>query len=206
MSEFPMRRLSRSGGAMRDRRRRCPWRPKSMSSCAGSASTSRSIATPMKRRPRSALAMWTTQTSSTSVRHWIRRAMQETFSDRSEVPLSQIEVDAIRETAMAEARAVAEREAREAEQRRKSARVQAEAAMLREVAIAEARVVPAEREAQRGDSRSRPICSACRWKRNRCGRPRSPRRAPQRPAKRAIRWPLRWPACDRKPSPPSPSH
>ncbi|HEY0285235.1 MAG TPA: hypothetical protein VGC23_07600, partial [Vicinamibacterales bacterium] len=69
-----------------------------------------------------------------------------------EVPLSQIDIDAIRETAMAEARVVAEREAREATAA-EMARVQAEAAMLREIAIAEARVV-AEREAAIAEART----------------------------------------------------
>jgi hypothetical protein len=71
---------------------------------------------------------------------------ENTLRRSPDVPVPYIDADAIRETAMAEARAVAEREAREATAA-EIARVQAEAEMLREAAIAEARAV-AEREAR----------------------------------------------------------
>ena len=74
---------------------------------------------------------------------------------------------------MAEARAAAEREAREAGAA-EIARVQAEAEMLREAAIAEARAV-AEREARQALAAD---LQRVQTKQSRRARRRSPRRAP----------------------------
>jgi hypothetical protein len=75
-------------------------------------------------------------------------------SGRRSVEISQSEVDAeaIREAAMAEARVTAEREAREAVAA-DMARVQAEAEAMREAAIAEAREAEAMREAAMAEAR-----------------------------------------------------
>ena len=91
-------------------------------------------------------------TCSTSARHSIARATKYRAGARSTYRKRAVDEEAIREAAIAEARADAEREAREAVAA-DLARVQAEAEAMREAAVAESRAAEAMREAAVAEAR-----------------------------------------------------